>query len=150
MTAKHRDRRTCDLTVFHHPLCTTMSENVTETIRIPPLLSPVIRVPQSYDDFRGESVPLVIDNGSTTLRFGFATSPRPTSVSNVVARFRDRKQNKPLLLYGDAVDIESGARTQAKTPWEGDVLLNFDALVSTHLRQSTFPCNSRYGGMTAK
>ena len=35
-----------------------------------------------------------------------------------------------ILLFGDAIDAEGGAKSQAKTPWEGDVLLNFDALVS--------------------
>ncbi|KAJ3562095.1 hypothetical protein NP233_g9789 [Leucocoprinus birnbaumii] len=32
------------------------------------------------------------------------------------------------MLFGEAVDCETGARGQARTPWEGDVLLNFDAL----------------------
>ena len=33
------------------------------------------------------------------------------------------------VIVGEGIDIEGGARSQAKTPWEGDVLLNFDALV---------------------
>lgn len=107
-----------------------MSDQNPEIVRIPAPLPASTKVPQSYDAFRGKETPLVIDNGSTNLRFGFASSTEPTSLSNVVARFRDRKQNKPLLLFGDAIDVESGARAQAKTPWEGDVLLNFDALVS--------------------
>ena len=106
-----------------------MTETV-ELIRIPNPPLPIVRQPESYDIFRGNHTPLVIDNGSTNLRFGFATSKSPVSVPNVVAKFKDRKQNKPLLLFGDAVDVESGARSQARTPWEGDVLLNFDALVS--------------------
>lgn len=101
-----------------------------EIIRIPGLSLPATPVPQSYDDHRGRETPLVIDNGSTSLRFGFATSPTPVSITNVVSKFRERKQNKPLLLFGDAIDTESGARSQARTAWEGDVLLNFDALVS--------------------
>ena len=48
----------------------------------------------------------------------------------MVAKYKERKTNKPLLLFGEGIDIEGGARSQAKTPWEGDVLLNFDALVS--------------------
>lgn len=102
-----------------------------DIVRIPNAPLPTIPTLLSYDDCRGAAIPLVIDNGSTNLRFGFATSITPTTVTNVVARFRERKQNKPLLLFGDAIDIESGARTQARTPWEGDVLLNFDALVSS-------------------
>lgn len=109
-----------------------------ETVRIP--LGPPLNIltPQPYDNWRGTETPLVIDNGSTNLRFGFATSPAPVSVTNVVARFRERKQNKPLLLFGDAIDTESGARSQARTPWEGDVLLNFDALVRA---SSLDPCS---------
>ncbi|KIP05326.1 hypothetical protein PHLGIDRAFT_74446 [Phlebiopsis gigantea 11061_1 CR5-6] len=104
-----------------------MSENV-ELIRIPNQPIPTVRHIDPYDSFRGKETPLVIDNGSTNIRFGFATSANPASSTNVVAKFKERKQNKPLLLFGDAVDVESGARTQARTPWEGDVQLNFDAL----------------------
>lgn len=106
-----------------------MADNL-EIIRIPGAPPPTTSAPQSYEGLRGTGTPLVIDNGSTNLRFGFATSSDPTTVTNVVARFRERKQNKPLLLFGDAIDTESGARAQARTPWEGDILLNFDALVS--------------------
>ncbi|KAJ8482260.1 hypothetical protein ONZ45_g15010 [Pleurotus djamor] len=81
-----------------------------------------------YDDHRGTEIPLVIDNGSTNLRFGFATDKNPCTNLNIVAKYKERRTNKPLLLFGDAIDAESGARSQAKIPWEGDVLLNFDAL----------------------
>lgn len=106
-----------------------------ELIRIPNLPIPAVRQPESYEAFRGTGTPLVIDNGSTNLRFGFATSTDPATATSVVAKFKDRKQNKPLLLFGDAVDVESGARSQARNPWEGDVLLNFDALVSGTSRE---------------
>ncbi|KAF8876485.1 hypothetical protein BD779DRAFT_1613295 [Infundibulicybe gibba] len=84
--------------------------------------------PQSYDDHRSERTPLIIDNGSTTLRWGFSTSQTPQTGPNVIAKYKERKNNKPLLLFGEAVDVESGAKGQARTPWEGDVLLNSDAL----------------------
>ncbi|KAJ3556891.1 hypothetical protein NM688_g1772 [Phlebia brevispora] len=99
-----------------------------EVIRIPNPPYPSVPAVDSYEDFRDEGTPLIIDNGSTNLRFGFATSSAPRSVLNVVSRYKDRKQNRPVLLIGDAIDAESGARAQARTPWEGDVLLNFDAL----------------------
>jgi len=90
---------------------------------------------ESYEFHRDACTPIVIDNGSNTLRWGFGSSsnpveePRPFTGPNAVAKYKDRKTNKPLLLFGEAIDSESGARGQAKTPWEGDVLLNFDALV---------------------
>ncbi|KAH9036638.1 hypothetical protein EDB85DRAFT_1939591 [Lactarius pseudohatsudake] len=89
-------------------------------LSIPPSLS--------YDTHRSAHTPLVIDNGSNSLRFGFATSTTPQVAPNIVSKYKERKAGKQLLLFGDAVDAESGARSQAKTPWEGDVLLNFDAL----------------------
>lgn len=110
---------------------------------------PTIAVPDSYDSHRSEHTPLIIDNGSTNLRYGFATASSPHSGLNVVAKYKERKFNKPLLLFGDAVDLESGAKGQARTPWEGDVLLNFDALVcaistSSSVRTDTTPfLNSR-------
>ncbi|EGN94061.1 hypothetical protein SERLA73DRAFT_171573 [Serpula lacrymans var. lacrymans S7.3] len=98
------------------------------TTYIPANLLPVVVPPDSYDDFRSKSTPLIIDNGSTNIRFGFSTASSPHSNLNVVAKYKERKYNKPLLLFGDAIDAESGAKGQARTPWEGDVLLNFDAL----------------------
>ena len=47
----------------------------------------------------------------------------------MVAKYKERKTNKPLLLFGEGIDVEGGARSQVRTPWEGDVLLSFDALV---------------------
>lgn len=95
---------------------------------------PTVHVPATdYDDHREAHTPLCIDNGSTHLRFGFCTSKTPRTGINMVAKYKERKTNKPLLLFGEGIDIEGGARSQAKTPWEGDVLLNFDALVRSSI-----------------
>lgn len=99
---------------------------------VPSPSPPSTLLADSYDSFRGQGTPLIIDNGSTMLRFGFATSAAPRQAANVVARYKERKYNKPLLLFGDAIESESGAKSQARTPWEGDVLLNFDAMVCPH------------------
>ncbi|OBZ79113.1 Actin-like protein arp5 [Grifola frondosa] len=104
---------------------------VDETLNITRLPIPLLpNVPRraSYDEHRSQHTPLIIDNGSTNLRFGFCTSTSPRSGLNVVARYKERRTNKPLLLFGEGIDAEGGAKSQAKTPWEGDVLLNFDAL----------------------
>lgn len=95
---------------------------------LPALSQPSVPPSVSYDAHRSAHTPLVIDNGSNNLRFGFATSTTPQVATNIVSKYKERKAGKQLLLFGDAVDAESGARSQAKTPWEGDVLLNFDAL----------------------
>ena len=90
---------------------------------------PSLAAPTSYEVLRGTDTPIVIDNGATTLRWGFATSESPSCQPNIITRYKERKTNRPLLLFGDAVEVEGGAKAQARTPWEGDVLLNFDALV---------------------
>ncbi|OSX68099.1 hypothetical protein POSPLADRAFT_1128328 [Postia placenta MAD-698-R-SB12] len=104
-----------------------MAEQLNIT-RLPPLTVPSLSVAASYDQHRGKGTPLIIDNGSTHLRFGFCTSNGPRSQSNAVAKYKERRTNKPLLLFGDGIEAEGGAKSQVKTPWEGDVLLNFDAL----------------------
>ncbi|KAI0286426.1 actin-like ATPase domain-containing protein [Russula brevipes] len=107
----------------------TSTPDAPPTVSTLPILSPPSIPPSlSYDSHRTAHTPLVIDNGSTSLRFGFATSTTPQVAPNIVSKFKERKAGKQLLLFGDAVDAEGGARSQAKTPWEGDVLLNFDAL----------------------
>ncbi|TFK76616.1 actin-like protein Arp5p [Pluteus cervinus] len=94
----------------------------------PPALPslPPERVP--YDGYRSQRTPIVIDNGSTTLRWGFATFDSPYAGTNAIAKYKERRNNRLLMLFGEGIDSESGAKGQAKTPWEGDVLLNFDAL----------------------
>jgi len=102
---------------------------------LPPRVSESQLTPtDSYEKYRNRRTPLIIDNGSTNLRWGFCSSHTPSSGLNIVAKYKERKYNKPLLLFGEAIDAESGAKGQAKTPWEGDVLLNFDALVCAPLR----------------
>ncbi|KAI0770954.1 actin-like protein Arp5p [Trametes elegans] len=95
---------------------------------LPPQPLPTVQVPASYDEHREKHTPLCIDNGATHLRFGFCTSESPRTGVNMIAKYKERKTNKPLLLFGEGIDVEGGARSQARTPWEGDVLLNFDAL----------------------
>ncbi|KAF8605000.1 actin-like protein Arp5p [Ceratobasidium sp. AG-I] len=76
-----------------------------------------------------ERVPIVIDNGATNFRYGFAGNDRgPSSWLNSVSRYRERKTNRPVLLFGESTNIDATSRAQSKQPWEGDLLLNFDAL----------------------
>ncbi|KAG5636547.1 hypothetical protein H0H81_007677 [Sphagnurus paluster] len=95
---------------------------------LPPSLPPI---PEPYDRHRSAHTPLIIDNGSTNFRWGFSTSSNPQCGPNTIAKYKERRTNKPLLLFGDGVEVESGAKGQARTAWEGDVLLNFDALENT-------------------
>jgi actin-related protein 5 len=94
-----------------------------------PLPSPSPFPDISYDTHRSTPTPIVIDNGSSSFRWGFATASSPYVGINAVAKYKERRNNKLLLLFGEAIDTENGAKGQTRTPWEGDILLNFDALV---------------------
>lgn len=110
-----------------------------EIVGLPPLSLPSPPLKQVlYDKYRATHTPIVIDNGSTTLRWGFADFDKPYTGINAVSKYKERKNNRLLVLFGDAIDTESGARGQARTPWEGDVLLNFDALVHSALCRKGF------------
>jgi actin-related protein 5 len=95
----------------------------------PPTPGP-IPVPADYSQHSGTETPVIIDNGATNLRYGFASSPAPlASVPNAMAKYKERKTIRPVLLFGDYIEIESAAKANAKYSWEGDVLLSFDSLV---------------------
>jgi actin-related protein 5 len=116
-----------------------MSTNPANIVRLPTSYLPISApTADKYDNHRGTRTPIVIDNGSTYLRWGFGSYSTPSTGLNTVSKYKERKTNRPLLLFGDAIDSESGARAHAKTPWEGDVLLNFDALVRLVLANSCF------------
>ncbi|KAF8816730.1 chromatin remodeling complex subunit [Phlegmacium glaucopus] len=105
------------------------STNPASIVHLPTSYLPIpVPIADRYDNHRDAHTPIIIDNGSTNLRWGFGTSSTPSTGLNTVAKYKERKTNRPLLLFGDAIDSESGARAHARTPWEGDVLLNFDAL----------------------
>jgi actin-related protein 5 len=109
------------------------SDDTARIFAVPTTQTPITApLTHSYDDLRDSDTPLVIDNGSTTLRYGFATSSNPETGPNVISKYKDRRTNRPILLFGDAIEIESGAKAPAKYAWEGDVLLSFDAVVHIH------------------
>ncbi|KAG8700208.1 Nuclear actin-protein involved in chromatin remodeling [Ceratobasidium sp. 394] len=90
--------------------------------------TPEPMVPLEYSGAT-ERVPIVIDNGATKFRYGFAGDDKgPFSWLNSVSRYRERKTNRPVLLFGEATNLDATSRAQSKQPWEGDLLLNFDAL----------------------
>ena len=117
-------------------MSSSMDVDESNVFYLPQQPLPTVHVPASYAEHRDKHTPLCIDNGSTNLRFGFCTSESPRVGLNMIAKYKERKTNKPLLLFGEGIDVEGGARSQARTPWEGDVLLNFDALVRVRFRDA--------------
>jgi hypothetical protein len=99
-----------------------------------PLIIPAPPAPEDYAAYRDSATPIVIDNGASNLRFGYSTMESPRVAMNAAAKYKERRTNKPLLVFGEAIETDTAAKSQIKTPWEGDVLLNFDALVMQLLR----------------
>lgn len=49
---------------------------------------------------------------------------------NVVARYRERKQGRNLMLFGKDTDADANARSNARQMFDGDLLVHGDLLVS--------------------
>lgn len=55
---------------------------------------------------------------------------------NVVARFRERKQGRNILLFGRDTDADANARSNARSPFDGDLLIHGDVMVGLILHAS--------------
>ncbi|KAF8473469.1 hypothetical protein BDZ91DRAFT_845901 [Kalaharituber pfeilii] len=77
----------------------------------------------------GPEVAIVIDNGSWQLRAGFSIDQHPRcAYTPQVARYRDRKALKTYTICGNDVFADAASRSQAKSPFDGNVVSNFDVL----------------------
>ncbi|KAM0790724.1 hypothetical protein ACM66B_004579 [Microbotryomycetes sp. NB124-2] len=84
-----------------------------------------------------ERAPLVIDNGATSLRAGWASLEQPcVSTDNVTSRHRDRRVNKLILLAGNSAYVDHNSRGNIKSAFEADVVINHDQL--EHMLDYTF------------
>ncbi|KAJ2709258.1 Nuclear actin-protein involved in chromatin remodeling [Coemansia spiralis] len=77
-------------------------------------------------------VPLVIDNGSDRCRAGWASEEDPRlEFESVAARYRNRKLSAdPILLVGRSVHSDPIAKSSIRSPFDGGVVTNFDAMES--------------------
>lgn len=103
-----------------------MEDDTDNVTTVPNLIHFQAMEPDVYN--HNYTTPIIIDNGCTTYRFGFADASTPYTIANIYSRYRERKHNFQIALFGDNVEVESGAKTQSKTAWEGDILINFDAM----------------------
>ncbi|KAK4704497.1 actin-related protein 5, partial [Phenoliferia sp. Uapishka_3] len=72
---------------------------------------------------------ICIDNGATTLKAGFSTSFAPSyTIDNLGAKYRDRKTNRIITLAGSEAFVDATSRAAVKSPFEGDVVANFDQM----------------------
>lgn len=95
--------------------------------------APTLPTPTAFEEespvHSTERTPIVIDNGATDFRYGWATFQSPFVGSNAMARYKERRANTSLLLFGDYVESDAASRLATRTVWEGDVLANPEALV---------------------
>ena len=69
--------------------------------------------------------------GSHSWRAGFSTMSTPYVDSpNVIARYRERKIGKNMLLFGNYVDADANSRSNTRNMFDGDLLIHGDLLVS--------------------
>lgn len=74
-------------------------------------------------------MPIAIDIGRSEFRIGMANSEIPnTKFPSVTARYRDRKLNKSYVMVGNDVFIDSSIRSNLKTPFDGALITNWDAM----------------------
>ncbi|KAM0754182.1 putative chromatin remodeling complex subunit Arp5 [Meredithblackwellia eburnea MCA 4105] len=75
---------------------------------------------------------IVIDNGASTIRSGWSSERNPRySIENITSKYRDRKSNQVVLLAGAECHVDTNSRTNTKSPFEGDVVCNFDQMENT-------------------
>lgn len=85
--------------------------------------------PTRPGSYAGAGVPIVIDNGSCTFRAGFAGESDPRLVyDNLFARYRNRLTGQIFQVAGNDVHIDPALRTSIKSPYDGAVVTNWDAI----------------------
>ena len=86
--------------------------------------------------------------GSSELRADFATSTsnEPScAFDNVVSRFRERKKGSNVILCGKNCYFDSQSRNSIKSPFDCDVVVGFDTMVSfVSLGTNTGTCTWQY------
>ncbi|KAJ1937542.1 Nuclear actin-protein involved in chromatin remodeling, partial [Linderina pennispora] len=83
-----------------------------------------------YASMSQGGVPLVIDNGSSKCRAGWASEASPRlEFDNIVAKYRNRKVSSgALLLVGDDVHTDAMAKSSIRSGFDNGVLTNFDVM----------------------
>lgn len=107
-----------------------------------PDLHPLIPSPPSLPSYTSHlpshpTPTLCIDNGATSLRAGLTNLSSPyLDLENIGAKYKDRKLNTTIHLAGGEVYVDAASRSSTRVPYEGDVVCNFDVMVSTLLQDS--------------
>ncbi|KAK3112020.1 Nuclear actin-protein involved in chromatin remodeling [Teratosphaeriaceae sp. CCFEE 6253] len=102
----------------------------THDLSAPPYAGQLPTDTRTYTSAPASTTAVVIDNGSSTLRAGFSTSPHPhLAFPPLMARYTDRKLNRKLNFVGSEIYFDGTARGQARGVFEtgsGNVVNNWD------------------------
>ncbi|SPO30114.1 related to ARP5 - Actin-related protein [Ustilago trichophora] len=103
-----------------------------------PKPKPVPKLAYRSSTYWNSDCPIVIDNGSSELRAGFALSdasdrssfsPQPfVAYDNLISKVRDRKKNFTMLLVGNDVYADGLSRSSIRSPFDNDVVTGWDAM----------------------
>ncbi|KAJ9475548.1 Actin-related protein 5 [Pseudozyma hubeiensis] len=103
-----------------------------------PKPKPVPKLAYRSSTYWNSDCPIVIDNGSSELRAGFALSDAADSSSysqqpfvaydNLISKVRDRKKSYTMLLVGNDVYADGLSRSSIRSPFDTDVVTGWDAM----------------------
>ena len=103
-----------------------------------PKPKPVPKLAYRSSTYWNSDCPIVIDNGSSELRAGFALSDATDRTSfsqqpfvaydNLISKVRDRKKNFTMLLVGNDVYADGLSRSSIRSPFDNDVVTGWDAM----------------------
>lgn len=69
--------------------------------------------------------------GTHSLRAGFSNAAAPhVARQSIISKFKDRKSNRQIMLFGEDVEVDAQARANIKSMWDGEALVNGEVLVS--------------------
>lgn len=79
--------------------------------------------------FAGPEVPIIIDNGTASVRAGYANSSAPDLIfDNIFSKYKSRSVNRTFHTVGEDVQIDPLARAVARSPYDSNIITNWDAM----------------------
>ncbi|KAG2183609.1 hypothetical protein INT43_006617 [Umbelopsis isabellina] len=85
--------------------------------------------PDYRSKFAGSATPIVIDNGSYNCRAGWGSERSPRLVfDNLVARYRDRKNNVSIVAVGPDIYADPAAKSTARSAFDSNVVCDFERM----------------------
>ncbi|WVQ64772.1 uncharacterized protein L199_002940 [Kwoniella botswanensis] len=85
--------------------------------------------PFDYHSLDGQDPSICIDNGAHSWRAGFSSMSTPyVDRPNIIAKYRERKFGRNLLLFGRDTEVDANSRSNIRTMFDGDLLIHSDLL----------------------